>query len=316
MVILLYEIEKDGTAEQLVADPFSDEVHDMEPFIIENLSLLNEGDEQLYFITKEATDSKTTKRQDILALDENGRLVIIELKRDYADERDEPQIRGYLKSKRENPDSIRNYCNESTTIPSHIKYDSSKDPRVIIVAPEISDDWIDSTSELRFDIDFIEVKRFKKGSQTYISVNDKAPKRIKRSRESTSREDYDWEHYSKDFNWHEEDIQVIKDFEEKFSKFNEEHGMDLHIEFKQNYIPFKHGPRRNVFDFSIQKRKIYLRLNPRLKDPNTRINDKPLDGLEPGWYWSKNHFELEFDKDSIPELSILLEPIKMAYALT
>ena len=92
--------------------------------------------------------------------------------------------------------------------------------------------------------------------------------------------------------------------------------MDLHIEFKQNYIPFKHGPRRNVFDFSIQKRKIYLRLNPRLRDPNTRINDKPLDGLEPGWYWSKNHFELEFDKDSIPELSILLEPIKMAYALT
>lgn len=315
-MVILYEIGDTGDAEQLLADPFSDEVNDMEPFIIENLSILNEGDEQLHFITKEATDSKTGKRQDILALDDNGRLVIIELKRDKADENDEPQIRGYLKSKRENPDSIRNYCNESKFLPSDIKYDSSIEPKVIVVAPEISDDWIDTTTELRFDIDFIEVKRFKKGSQTYVSVNDKAPKQIKRPRESTSREDYTWEHYSKDLKWNEEDIQVIKDFAEKLSKLKEEHGMDLHVEFREPYIPFKHGPRRNVFDFSVQKRKIYIRLNPRLKDPNTKINGKPLNGLDPGWYWSKNHFELEFDKDSIPELSILLEPIKMAYALT
>ena len=71
-----------------------------------------------------------------------------------------------------------------------------------------------------------------------------------------------------------------------------------------------------VINISIQKRKIYLTLNRRLKDPNTKINGKQLDGLEPGWYWDKYHFELEFDKNNIPELSLLEEPILMAYRLT
>lgn len=316
MVIELYEITKDGKADQLVSDPFTDEVNEMEDFIIENLSLLSEN-EELHFLKKETTHGKTGKRQDILALDDNGRLVIIELKRDYADEKIESQIRGYWRTLRENPDTIRNYCNEAKNNLSDINYDSNIKPKVIVVAPEISDDWVESASELKIDISFIEVKRFKKGSQIYVSVNDKESKPGKQPRESTSRDDYNWEHYSRDLNWHEEDIQVLKDFEEKICKFKDEYGMDIHIEFREKYIPFKHGPRRNVLSFSISKRKIYLTLNPRLKPANAVINGKPLEGMEPGWYLTKrNWFELEFDKNSIPELSLLEEPIKMAYALT
>jgi len=317
LVIELYEITKDGKADQLVSDPFTDEVNDMEPFIIANLSLLQSGDEELHFLKKETTDGKTGKRSDILALDDNGRLVIIELKRDYADGKDEFQIRGYLKSKRENPDSIRNYYNEAKDRLSGINYDSSIDPKVIVVAPEISEFWVETSSELNFEIDFIELKRFKKGSQTYVSVNDKEPKPIKRPRESTSREDYDWEHYSRDLNWHEDDVKVIQDLREKIKKFKDEQGMDMHIEFKKMYIPFKHG-RRIVLDFSTQKRKIYLRLNVRLKAMNAKIDGKPLEGMEPGWYLTdeRKQFELAFDRNSVPEFSLLEEPIKMAYALT
>ena len=187
-MVILYEIGKNEEAEQLVADPFLDEVNDMEPFIIENLSLLSEN-EELHFLKRETTQGKTGKRQDILALDDNGRLIIIELKRDYADEKIESQIRGYWRTLRENPDTIRNYCNEAKDKLSGVNYDSNIEPKVIVVAPEISNDWVESASELNLDINFIEVKRFKKGSQTYVSVNDKESKPIKRPRESISRED-------------------------------------------------------------------------------------------------------------------------------
>ena len=314
-MVILYEIAKDGKADQLVYDPFTDEVNDMAPFIIENISLLSEN-EELHFLKKETTHGKTGERQDILALDDNGRLVIIELKRDYADEKIESQIRGYWRTLRENPDTIRNYCNGAKNNLSDINYDSNIEPKVIVVAPEISDDWVKSASELNLDINFIEVKRFKKGSQTYVSVNDKESKPVKRPRESTSREDYDWEHYSRDLNWHEDDVKILQDLREKIKKFIDEQGMDMHIEFKKMYIPFKHG-RRIVLDFSTQKRKIYLRLNVRLKAMNAKIDGKPLEGMEPGWYLNeRKQFELEFDRNSVPEFSLLEEPIKMAYALT
>ncbi len=314
MVILLYEIGDGDKAEQLNADPFSDEVNDMETFIIENLSLLSEN-EELHFLKKETTDGKTRKRKDILALDDNGRLVIIELKKDYADEKVESQIRGYWRTARDNPDSIRNYCNESRDTLSGINYNSNIDPKVIVVAPEISDDLIEASSDLNIDIDFIEVRRFKKGDQTYVSVNYKETKSIKRIRESTSRDDYDWKHYSRDLNWNEEDLKVIQELEEKIIKFKDEQGMDIQREFMKMYIPFKHG-RRIVLDFSVQKEKIYLRLNIRLKAMNAKIDGNPLEGMN-DWYLTKRgQFELEFDRNTIPEFSLLKEPIKMAYALT
>lgn len=316
-MVILYEIAKDGKADQLVYDPFTDEVNDMEPFIIANLSLLSEN-EELHFLKKETTQGKTRERQDILALDDNGRLVIIELKRDYADETFENQIRDYWLQLRNNPDTIRKFWHEAKESLNNIEYDSELDPKVIVVAPEISDRWIDLVNEtVKFDVEFVEVKRFKKGDQYYISVNDKQAKLTKKPRESTSREDYDWDHYSKDLNWDNEDIQIIKDFEIKIRKFAIDNGLDIHQEFKKMYIPFKHGPRRIVLDFSMQKGKIYLRLNVRLKAMNAKIDGKPLEGMEPGWYLTeRKQFELAFDKNSVPEFSLLEEPIKMAYALT
>ena len=105
--------------------------------------------------------------------------------------------------------------------------------------------------------------------------------------------------------------------EEKIIKFKDEQGMDIHREFKKMYIPFKHGHRNIVLDFSMQKGKIYLRLSVRLKAMNAKIDGKPLEGMEPGWYLNeRKQFELEFDKNNVPKFSLLEEPIKMAYALT
>jgi len=315
-MVILYEIGTDRKATQLVADPFEDEVNDMEPFIIENLSLLSEN-EEYFLLKKESTHGKTGKRQDILALDENGRLIIIELKKDSADIEFESQIRDYWRTMRNNPDTVKKYWLEAKDDLNGIQYDSSKDPKIIVVASDISDEWVQSThDELNLDIDFIEVKRFKKGSQTYISVNDKAPKQIKKPRESTSREDYNWEHYSDDMHWDNEDIQVLQNLEKEILQFAKKEGMDLHMEFKKNYIPFKHGPRSIVLSLSVQNKKIYITLTRKIKDKDTKIDGTLLDGMEPGWYIDRKKFELEFDRKSVPKFSMLEKPINLAYAMT
>jgi len=316
-MVILYEIEKDGKIEQLVSDPFVDEVNDMEPFIIENLSLLSEN-EEYHLLNKEPTSGKTRKRADILALDESGRLIIIELKKDYADERFESQIRGYWRDYKESPDTIGKFWERAKDRLGKIKYDSALEPKVVVVAPEISDEWVQSSShELNLDISFIEVKRFKKGSQTYISINDKVPLTIKKPRESSSREDYGREHYVNTKKWNPEDVEIIMKMDDEINAFKEREGFDIHREFKQNYIPYKHGPRNIVFDFSWQAQKIYLRLSIRLKNPNTKIGSKLLVGSEPDWYLNqRGQFELEFDRKTVPDFSLLEEPIKLAYATT
>ena len=314
-MVILYEIGKTGNAEQLMADDFTDEVDDMEPFIAENLSLLSEQ-EEYHLLKKESTLGQTGKRTDILATDDSGRLIIIELKKDYADEKFESQIRDYWRTLKNNPDTVIRFYEKSKSDLQGIVYDQNQDPKVIMIAPEISDEWVqNSSSELNLDISFVEVKRFRKGKQTYISINDKVTKTQRKIKVTTSREDYDWEHYSE--LWNPKDVEIIKNLDEKINQFKEKEGLDIHQEMRQQYIPYKHGPRNIVFDFSWQGQKIYLRLRKSIKDPKTRIDNKLLDGYSPGWYIN-NHgqFELEIVRDNVPDFSQLEKPIKLAYSMT
>jgi len=169
-MVILYEIGKGDEVKQLVLDPFTDEVSDMESFVIDNITMLHEG---LSLLSEQPIDGTSKKRSDILALDDDGRLFIIELKKDYADEHYFYQIANYYNIWKSKPDSISKLYYKNKERLGKKQYDSSLDPYVIVVAPEISDELVNLATTLKFNTKFIEIERFKKNSQLFVVINHK-----------------------------------------------------------------------------------------------------------------------------------------------
>jgi len=304
-MVILYEIGKGDEVKQLVLDPFTDEVSDMESFVIDNITMLHEG---LSLLSEQPIDGTSKKRSDILALDDDGRLFIIELKKDYADEHYFYQIANYYNIWKSKPDSISKLYYKNKERLGKKQYDSSLDPYVIVVAPEISDELVNLATTLNFNTKFIEIERFKKNDQTFIVINHKLVSQ-KKERETSDREIHDWDYYAKKWKANENQMNAIKKLHDDILEFTNSQNWNIKPEYNKNYIAMKHGGS-NVCDLRIDQDELCIGTSKFKKD------EKPDDENKWKFYAPYRSFYSYFEPNKAPEISKLENFLKRSYSRT
>jgi len=304
-MVILHEIEKNGETRQLVADPFSDEVSDMESFVIDNITMLHEG---LSLLSEQPIDGTSKKRSDILALDDDGRLFIIELKKDYADEHYFYQIANYYNIWKSKPDSISKLYYKNKERLGKKQYDSSLDPYVIVVAPEISDELVNLATTLKFNTKFIEIERFKKNSQLFVVINHKLVNQ-KKEKETKDRQIYDWNYYAKHWEANDEEMNAIQKLHDSILEFTNSQNWNIKPEFNKHYIAMKHGSS-NICDIRVDRGYLIIGTS------KFKENEKPDDENEWEFYPPNGGFYYDFEPKDIPEISKLENFLIRSYSRT
>lgn len=298
-------IVKENSLQQISSDEFKDEVSDMESFVIDNITMLHEG---LSVLSEQTIDGRTKKRSDILALDEDGRLFIIELKKDYADEHHLFQIIKYYDIWKNKHDSISKLYYKNKDRLGEKQYDSSLDPYVIIVAPEISDELVNLASYQKFNIKFIEVERFKKNDQLFVVINHKIFNQ-KKETETTDKEVYDWDHYAKIWKATDEQMNAIKKLHDSILDFTKSKNWNVKPENTMRYIAIKHGGG-NVCSIEIDKGELVIGVSKFNED------EKPDEENDWEFYSPNGCFYWSFEPSNIPEISKLENFLKRSYSRT
>lgn len=303
-MVKLYKIKKDSKPIVVKPSNFDDEVFDMETFIINNLSIIGE----FQFLKKEATIGTMEKRPDILAVDEDGRLVIIELKNVFTGTEILEQIINYQNELRNMPDTVRKYYLEAKEIHDKINLDTSLEPRVIVIAPEIEDKLISIMGNgLSFQAEGIEVKRFEENNETFVIVNHKEHQE-RRVKESISRGEYNFETIAKDNKIPDKIILKLQELVEKLERFWDEENLNVKKKFNKNYIAFKHESS-NICHLTPWADSIEFGVN--ISDESAEIKSKKEWKFDkPKKFWWTSFYE-----DDNLDLDDLKDILKISYEL-
>jgi len=302
-MVKLYKIEKDSQPRVIKQSGFDDEVFDMETFIKNNLSIIGE----YQFLTKQPTIGTTGKRPDILAIDENGRLVIIELKKDFTSTEILEQIIEYFDTLKNQPDTIRKYYLEAKENLGDTELDTNLPPKVVVIAPEIDDKLISRmTNILTFEAEGIEVNRFQENNETFVIVNHKEHQEQK-IKESTSRGEYSYETFAKR-NIPEKIINKLDKFVKILEDFWEEENLNVKKKFNKKYIAFKHESS-NVCSLRPYKDSISFELM--IRDKKTKLNSQ----IKWDWYVPKNFFYHDYYEGEEFDIHKIKDVLKLSYEL-
>ena len=160
--------------------PFEDEVHDMADFIVAHPEILG-PDVRILARELQVPTVAGQKRMDFLAFDNNeesGQIVIVELKKSFADEKVLLQTLRYANWIKNNPDSVRYQIKKQGLKINAEEIDAEKidadSIKVIIVAPKISQTLAELCEYITaFDFEFIELQRFKDTDGKVYAVTDR-----------------------------------------------------------------------------------------------------------------------------------------------
>jgi hypothetical protein len=154
-------------APKLIPAPFEDEVHDMGDFIMAHPEVL--GDDAKV-ISRELGHGPDVRRLDFLVYDaESNQPGLVELKKDFADEKVLLQTLRYADWLRSNPDTIRYQISrqgldiDPDEIEGNIK--------IYIVAPRISHVVAELAQYIQgFEFEFVQLQRFENPDGEFLAV--------------------------------------------------------------------------------------------------------------------------------------------------
>ena len=157
-----------------IADfPFEDEVHDMGDFVAAHTDILGP---EVTIIARELQVPTVAgqKRIDFLAFaSENSQIDIVELKKDFADEKVLLQTLRYANWIRNNPDTVRYQIRKQDLNVNEEEIDTDA-IKIVIIAPKISQSLAELCQYITaFDFEFIEVHRFKDKDGKVYAVTDR-----------------------------------------------------------------------------------------------------------------------------------------------
>jgi hypothetical protein len=221
----------------LIEKPFQTEA-EMEKYIFDNQDLL--GDVSVIY-----RQVKTGQKQgipDMLGADQDGRICIIELKNQLADENILPQVLGYAIWAETNPDSIKAIWLESKDRPENIVIDwDNLDIRVILIAPSFKNTVPRMAIKMGYPIDLFQIKRYSFEDNEFIAVEvvEEAPQlKITTTKGVTS---WDWDYYESE---HGKDAtQQFRQAVEAIDAFVKKQGWNLPHNLNKYYTGFKLGNR-------------------------------------------------------------------------
>ena len=236
----LYRVQAEGSVEAVGEAPFLDEVSDLEMFLKSNPGILGEQVK----IFAEQIDTGLG-RMDLLAMDKSlgqGKLLLIELKNKPADVEVLLQVLRYASWVSTSPDSIKLLLEKE-------KMDAGSadlKPMIVIVAPEIVEELVELSQYITaFEFSFLEVKRFRLGSEFLVVVNSKlaAPEKVT---QVSVQEEWDWERYERDLKVSPDRVALAKSLVSHIQEICAGKGWSLQFRFRKGYTPFQMAGGWNV----------------------------------------------------------------------
>jgi hypothetical protein len=273
----LYRVGPQGQLFEAAEKPFESETADLENFVKNNPKVL--GD--LLIFSEQTISAGRDKRTDFLAVNKDGEVVIVELKKDLAGSNVLGQVLGYRLYWKNNLEAVKNLWNESKKKPEGVQPDFANfDPKVLLVAPEFEQELTKIASSEGLPIEFVEISRYQHETSTFVLANPIEPQKI-RVGAVTAQLDYDWDHYEKEIASKSSQVEVAKEIHAQLLGLAQKNSWDIVPKFNKYYIAFKHG---NSLVFQLDFRhsgKVALVCN--------YLNDqsKPPNAPKFKWEWDK-----------------------------
>lgn len=275
-----------NSKEKVTNKPFEDEVKEMQPFFKENISVL--GDNLKFVAEKVRIPFGGSYREiDILAIEERGNSfipVVIELKKNIADENVLLQVLRYASWVANNPDSVKYLLTQAGFDKNTIEKVNFDNVQIIIVAASFKNILLSLSQYLtsKFQISFVKYGRYVRENKPeeiitieYISPPAETSGAVKYPKES------DFETYLSQYaneGVREEYLENIKKAYDIIQQIIEENGWDISPALNKWYIAFQiKGPISNIFEIRIRKTMppiLAIRLGEDFKPESIGINSE------------------------------------------
>jgi hypothetical protein len=247
----LYKIKPDGELLEIERAPFSDEPKELENFVMKNERILGN-----IVLLNRQVKLPDDNRIDIWGLDTlELRPVIVELKNVITGIEIIPQILPYYSFVKSHPDSLKFRALSDEKFMSKLaslEIDREKldkglesDPKVILVAPRFKKELLDVVDYLNFDIELVEIYRYKTDVGEFLVIVNKPQSTAPAKATVKVMEEWNWEKYQKE-GVSEKKIEIAKGIKDQLDIIVEREKIPIEPIFRKLYIPYQSG-RSNVF---------------------------------------------------------------------
>ena len=211
---------------------------EFEKFIFSNQAILG-GD--ISVIHRQIRTGAKEGIPDMLAIDQDSRICIIEIKNEEAVESILPQALQYAIWAETNPDSIKALWLESKSKPDGISIDwDNLDIRIILIAPSFKPNVSKMASKIGYPVELYQIRRYVLDKDEFISV-EVINEEIKKTISTKATEDWTWEYYQK-----EHGVEASGQFKkavELIDEYAKSKGWHLPYNLNKYYTGFKNGTR-------------------------------------------------------------------------
>ena len=176
--------------------PFRTE-EELENYLYKTPQLL--GD--LLIISRQTKSGTRRDIPDLIAIDADGNVVIIELKKASASEDVIPQVLRYAIWAETNPDSIKNLWLEFPDKPDDWKIDwDNLTIKIMVIAETIPINVLRLANRITYPVEFLEVTRFVFKGNEFVLVNSRTPEEIQTVGTAKGKQNWDEAWYKQNFN--------------------------------------------------------------------------------------------------------------------
>ncbi len=276
----LFRLDSSGGLVTATEQPFTDEVSEMEPFIKSNAKLL--GD--VFIFGEQTVSSGRDKRTDLLAVNKDGEVIIIELKKGFVDASIFSQILGYKNYWRKHPDAAKNLWQTAKEKPEGIEPDWVKyNPKLTVVASAFDPEVLEVSAGEGLGITFVEITRYRHDDSTFVVV-DEPETAAPRERPVSSQDEYNWDWYADKVAFTEGEVDIAKRVHDGILALCIMRDWKVFPKFNKGYVSFKQVDRnRNAFWLEFRhKGKVLLGVNRRDEESD------PSGESDVKWHWDKN----------------------------
>jgi len=174
--------------ESLLSTPFKTE-EEFERLIF-NTSVIFED---IFLLERQVRGRNKNGIPDIVGIDNDGNICIVEMKNVKVDASIIPQVLQYAFWAETNPDSIKSLWLETKEKPDDlsISWDDFK-VRILVIAPKILPSTLDIIDKINYQVDLVEINRWKKGEDEFLLVKElERDEKRNRPKPVSGQRDYD-----------------------------------------------------------------------------------------------------------------------------
>jgi hypothetical protein len=219
----------------LTQQPFGTEAA-LEDYLYKNPQLL--GD--LLIISRQTKTGNHRDIPDLIAIDADGNVLIIELKKGSPSEDVISQVLRYAIWAETNPDSIKNLWLEFPDKPDDWKIDwDNITIKIMVVAEDVPVNVLRLANRIAYPFEFLEVTRFLSKDNEFVLVNPRTSEALQSINIVKGKQVWDESWYRQNFN--PASAEVFMQIVGRLEKIIQNKGWKLDTKYNKSYVGFKYG---------------------------------------------------------------------------